>query len=337
MTVTAGRACATTGYLALCYHYLRPPKAQDRFPRLLGLSLDQLSDHLALFQRRYELLSPEEAWAIAYGSRGVEPHRYGVLLTFDDGLAEHVDAARMLSARGIRAFFFIPTCILRDRLPANPIIVHYGIAAYGLERFLQHYRAALEEEGLSPGDYDIPFRRGRDDPWMAIAAFKRTLTYRLPPHQTRRVLLHIYRRSLLHDHPDILTQMHLDRRQVEDILQLGHAIGVHSHSHVSIAGANLDEAEFLEEVVEPKRYLERTLEVPVNALSYPFGDPQDCLTWETLLRRTREYELAFTVQEVVNTKTSSPLELGRFAPTSSDTAETIHAKLTQMIQEHERR
>ena len=330
----AGTVSATGGYLALCYHYLRPPRARDPFPRILGLPMGQLSDHIDLFKQHYQVLSPEEARDGSYGERVLEPDRYGVLLTFDDGLAEHAEAAKALSAHGIRALFFIPTCVLRDGVPANPMIVHYGIAAYGLEGFLQRYRDGLKEVGLSADDYAISFRRGQDDPWATIAALKRTLTYRLPRHQTRRVLLDVYRRSLLHDFPDILAHMHLDRAQVQAILRLGHAVGVHSHSHVSIAGVDVDDAAFSEEVLEPKRYLERTFDMAVNALSYPFGDPQDCLTWETLIRRTQEFELAFTTQEIVNTNVTSPLELGRFAPAQSDTAQTIHAKITRLIQEH---
>lgn len=321
-----------SGYVALCYHYIRPPKAQDPFPRLLGTRRGEFHRHLALLQERYEVLSPAEAWRVSYDAGfSLRDGRVGLLLTFDDGLADHYRAACDLAERGIRALFFIPTCVLEDRLPANPTIIHYGIAAYGIEGFLQHARAALEEQGLPVDAYSARFQRGVDDPWVTIDAIKTLFTYRLPRRDARAMLLNIYRRSLLAEDPEALATMHLTPAQVREMLLMGHGIGTHSHSHVSIGATAIDESEFLTEVVAPKERLEQTFQISVNALSYPFGDPRDCLQWEELLRRTRAYDLAFTVQEAMNTKRTSPLELGRYQTRGADTAEAVDAALRRMM------
>ncbi len=319
------------GYLALCYHYIRPPKAQDPFPRILGTRVDGFLQHLDLFQRAYEVLSLADAWGVSYGGFSLKPDRDGLLLTFDDGLADHYQVAQLLAERGIRALFFLPTCVLQDALPANPTIVHYGVAAYGIGRFVELYRAALEAQRLPLAEHDVRFQRGQD-PWAAIATVKQQLTYRLRAQDARQILLEIYRRSLLADDPDVLGKMHLTQPQVAEMLRLGHAIGVHSHSHVSVGSAGLAPDEFTREVVAPKAYLEETFGVRATAFSYPFGERQDCLSWEALLRRTTSYTLAFTVEERMNTRQTSPFELGRLMPMGSDTAETIYVRLQQIRQ-----
>lgn len=324
------------GYVALCYHYLRPSKAQDPFPRLLGTRAEVFVRQLAMLKQQYQLLSPDDVWAFSHGDFQLEPDRQGVLLTFDDALSDHYHAACLLAEQGIRAFFFLPTCVLKDRLPANPTIIHYGIAAFGLEAFLAHYRAALAAQALPVDRYDVTFRRGTDDAWKAIAALKTVCRYRLKPQQARGVLLQIYRAALLRAYPEALTMMHLSAEQVRRMLQMGHAIGVHSHSHVSVAAADLGEAGFIDEVVAPKRYLQEMFGSRVSALSYPFGGKQDCLTWEALIGRTREYDLAFTVEQIVNTKQTSSLELGRYMPVSTDTEQTLHAAIERILESQER-
>ena len=335
MGVRAQAGPTTGGYVGLCYHYIRPPKDQDPFPRLLGTRREAFLQQLAMLKRHYEVLSPGDAQRFSYADFQLGPDRAGVLLTFDDALSDHYEAARLLAEQGIKALFFLPTCVLQDRLPANPTVIHYGIAAFGLEAFLGFYRAALEEHRLPLDQHDVRFERG-SDPWQAIAGLKTMVRYRLKPGQARAVLLHIYQQALVREYPDALARMHLSPEQVREILRMGHAIGVHSHSHVSVAGSALDEEQFTAEVVAPRRYLEETFGVPVNALSYPFGGKADCLTWESLIRRTRDYELAFTVEQILNTKETSPFELGRYMPVSTDTEAALHAVIERIAAEHER-
>lgn len=51
---------------------------------------------------------------------------------------------------------------------------------------------------------------------------------------------------------------------------------------------------------------------------------------EALLRKTKDYKLAFTVEKVVNTRDSNPFELGRLEPMSTDTPVTLIDELERM-------
>jgi peptidoglycan/xylan/chitin deacetylase (PgdA/CDA1 family) len=129
----------TPGYISLCYHYIRPDRAIDRFPKILCNRIDDFHKHIKLLKENFQILSPENALEFSNGSFSLENGKYGLLFTFDDGLSDHFTAAKILSEYGIKALFFIPTCVLADKLPANPTIIHYCLSAYSISNFLKNY------------------------------------------------------------------------------------------------------------------------------------------------------------------------------------------------------
>lgn len=306
------------GYVALCYHYIRSKKEEGPFRRILGNSVDEFYKHIKLLKSNYQVLLPEEILNFSYDDFSLDGDKYGVFISFDDGLSDHYPAARILAENGIKAIFFIPTCILIDRMPANPTIIHYCLARYGIDGFLKSYRQALEEFHLTHNNYILSYQKGSDDPWETIAKIKYIFKYGLSYKHIRCVLLHIHENLLLRDYPQALEIMHLTKEQIDEMLRMGHSIGVHSHSHISVAATSLDNENFRKEILNPKDYLEKSFHIPIEAFSYPFGEKQDCLFSEELINQTRAYKLVFTVERILNTKETNPLELGRYMPLSTD-------------------
>lgn len=73
----------------------------------------------------------------------------------------------------------------------------------------------------------------------------------------------------------------------------------------------------------------------MTAFSYPFGEKKDCLASKELLEKTNEYQMAFTVEKIVNTVTISPFTLGRYQPVSTDDASHLHEILNDIIKQEE--
>ncbi|MGD8786009.1 MAG: polysaccharide deacetylase family protein [Phycisphaerales bacterium] len=306
------------GYVALCYHYIRPEKKEKPFRRILGNSIDEFYKHIKLLKSNYQVLSPDEVLNFSYDGFSLIGDKYGLFISFDDGLSDHYHIASILAENDIKALFFIPTCILIDLMPANPTIIHYCLARYGIDGFLKAYRHALEEFHLTHTKYILPYKKDSDDPWETIAKIKYIFKYGLSYKNTRRVLLYIHKNLLLRDYPQALEIMHLTKEQISEMLRMGHSIGAHSHSHISVAATNLDNENFRKEILKPKEYLEKSFNVPIVAFSYPFGEKQDCLFSEELINQTKAYKLVFTVEKILNTKETNPLELGRYMPMSTD-------------------
>ena len=318
------------GFLTVCYHYIRPV-ANDPFPRILGTREDVFREHVQALQNAFQVISLSEAVAFFRGDFHFKEDKPGLLFTFDDGLSDHYTAARILAEHDIKAVFFIPTSILTDKLPINPVIIHYCLAHYGIDAFLKSYEGALEEHNLNFDDFAVTFKKGVDDPAKTISEIKSVFKYRLASRDSRNVLLCIYRNLFEKDFSEAMKIMHVTREQIQEMLDMGHHIGAHSHSHLSIASANLSEEDFKREMIFPKEYLEHTFTTNVKAFSYPFGERQDCFSSEELLRRTSAYALAFTVDRFLNTKSVSPLELGRHSVQSRDNVGKVLEDLQAMV------
>ena len=52
---------------------------------------------------------------------------------------------------------------------------------------------------------------------------------------SRKILLHIYETTLLEKYPNAMEIMHLTKEQISEMYEMGHSIGTHTHSHISVA------------------------------------------------------------------------------------------------------
>ena len=314
--------------MGLCYHYLRLNKQSDPFPRILGTNIDEFQNHLSMLQKNYQLISLEDASNLSYGGISFHKKNLGILITFDDGLADHYTAAKILSELNISAIFFIPTCILEEKLPANPTIIHYTIAVFGIEKFLKEFRESLVNNKLDSKLFDLQYSKSKDNLGETISRIKSTFKYKLGYYDSRKILLDIYKNLFSSEYKNMLSTIHLTESQIREMLEMGHHVGTHTYSHISVAATELNSDDFIKEIISPKNYLEQKFNTKVNSFSYPFGGKNDCLSSSELIKKTSEYNLAFTVEEILNTRNTSPYQLGRYQINSSDTS----FKLNSIIQ-----
>ena len=314
--------------MGLCYHYLRLNKQSDPFPRILGTNIDEFQNHLSMLQKNYHVISLKDALSISTGEDGFNKKNTGILITFDDGLSDHYTAAKILSELNISAIFFIPTCILEEKLPANPTIIHYTIAVFGIEKFLKEFREILVNNKLDKKLFDIQYSKDKDNVLDIISKIKSTFKYKLGYCNSRKILLDIYKNLFSSEYKNMLSTIHLTESQIRKMLEMGHYVGTHTYSHISVAATELNSDDFIKEIISPKNYLEQKFNTKVNSFSYPFGGKNDCLSSSELIKKTSEYNLAFTVEEILNTRNTSPYQLGRYQINSSDTS----FKLNSIIQ-----
>ncbi len=317
-------------FLSLCYHYIRPKKEFDLFPRLLGINIQEFQCHLDMLQENYEILEINDILNFFKKKGQINLQKIGMLLTFDDGLSDHYEAAKILYQNNIRGIFFIPTCIVDEKLPANPIIIHYVMEKFGISTFINEFNRAKNNYNLPKGDFDLNFNPG-DDIWKIISKIKTIFKYKLDYSLSRQILLQIYENLFLPKFPNAMEIMHLTKDQISEMIQMGHSIGTHSHTHISLHGQNYSKHIFEKEILYPKNYLDSNFGISVSSMSYPFGQSQDCFSSNDLKHLTNDYELCFTVNDILNTSNISPLEIGRYLPLSSDTASILDKKLRSIV------
>jgi peptidoglycan/xylan/chitin deacetylase (PgdA/CDA1 family) len=302
------------------------------FPRILGTAKNIFEDNIKMVKQNYTIVDQEDILEFTYSDSVFNNLKTGMLITFDDGLSDHYEAAKILAKNNINAIFFIPTCIIKEKLPANPTIIHYCIAKYGIDGFLKFYKISLEKLNLHNKHFLIDFVKEKDDPWNTIKKIKLMFKYTLDYNNARQILIDIYKNSLLKDSPNALELMHLSEYQIKKMLDMGHSLGVHTHTHISVGPTKLSEEDQKLELSEPKKILENKFNTSIKTFSYPFGETDDCLTENALSKYLKEYKLIFTVEEIMNTKNTSPYELGRYQPISTDTTKILEKKLQKIEQ-----
>lgn len=277
----------------------------------------------------YRIISPDDAVNFSSGAFEFPNDKPGILLTFDDGLSDHFDASEILHQYGLKALLFLPTCALIDGLPANPNIIHYCVAKYGVKRLLARYEAALDQFKVTNPNFQIHYDQTHETD--NIETLKQHLNYSISPATSRTIFLDIYNNLLVQDFPNAIQLIHLSKIQITRILAWGHSLGAHSHTHVSLGASGLSRTQLRTELLSPTEYLEQIFDVRINAIAYPFGETKDCLTTAQLRSHTSAYKLAFSGKPILNTSSTPSLELGRYMVMSTDSTQRLREIVDNII------
>jgi peptidoglycan/xylan/chitin deacetylase (PgdA/CDA1 family) len=247
---------------ALMYHYVRdaadPPRV--RYPAMDLATFDAQLDQICRTRTPVTWGAVHESLA---GGRSLPSD--AILLTFDDGLADHHrHVLPRLVGRGLAATFFVLAREPRDGLAIGHAL-HVIAAAIGPERLREHVLARLEpadakrylelEAGLramSPADADDPWKR----------PLQRELEASAGPILADLVSLHVG------PEPDVARQLYLSRGQLVELVANGMTLGGHGRDHP-----------WLDAVGGPRRHREIAVSAELLTLllpgpwpfAYPYG------------------------------------------------------------------
>jgi len=294
------------------YHYVRPD--DDRPPsgyyRLDRADFRSQLDH---FERRYDVLDGDDARAVLDGER--PPSDDDLLLTFDDGLADHHEwVLPELRSRGLCGLFFVSTGPLDGRALAVHR-VHALLGSHPSDAVHDALRDAMAARGVArdaEGATDTYGEGGASgEAADAAATVKRLVNFEVPPEAVDGVLDAVEERLSA---PSIDPgAFYLSETRLRSLDEAGMLLGAHSVTHPVLS--RLPEAaqraeirgsfDRLEAVVGP---LDRRL------FAYPYGGPATFDETTTELLRAAACDAAFTtVSGSVRRDdlVSRPLELPR--------------------------
>ncbi len=314
------------GFYSLCYHYIRKDK-DDPIPRLFGTKIGEFSEHLNMIKKEYSPISLDDVTSFFNNKLDFSNKKNGLLITFDDALADQFEVAKILAENDISAVFFIPTCIIKDELPANPVIIHYAVAIHGMKQFLEKLKNILQKRySNNLKQFERVFLE--KDVWVSIEMIKNIFHYELEPSLSRDMLIDIFS-NMVQSEKIKTNDIHLTKDRIRKLLKMGHTIGTHSHSHVSLAREIINDDYIEKELVKPKEHLMDYFDIDINCMSYPFGESRDCLKAQELFKQTNAYQLAFTIEHKLNTKDTPPLEIGRYMVDSRDDVNVLKKKIEE--------
>jgi len=245
------------------------------------------------------------------------------VITFDDSLKEQAEViSPYLADQNISGVFNLSTCIFENE-PLTPQVVHFGTAYYGVRKFFSLLSMYLGEVGIEKNDYQ---RMGENyiDIYDLHRKIKRFLKYDLSGRDERVLLMHIWNNHLVKDVPDIMQKVYMSKQDVRNLINMGHEIGCHTHTHPLINDQTFNKQIMEEEIKKPKRILEEITEKVVDIFAYPYAKKEDILFNKENINSVRSlgFDILFTIYDTGSKKIDKNY-VGRYSSQSTDSIDDL--------------
>lgn len=252
---------ANSDFYSVMYHYVRPLEKSN----LRTLPLSNFFQQLDWIKENSRFVTRDE-W-LRFRNHRIAPS--GALLTFDDGLKDHISyVIPELEKRGIFAIFYICTNPL-EGIPLAVHIAHILLSNNPAKALLDALKAKLSIGTSSEIKEDSHKAYEKQDHSSIEKEFKLLVNWSISNHEIRPKLVEMFTEFESRDLSDFVGSWYLNRDEVRLISSKGFEIGSHSCSHNPMA--NLSESEIKRELEFSKSHLEDITSTSVTSFCYPYG------------------------------------------------------------------
>lgn len=263
------------------YHYVRD-LVRSRFPAIKGLSIDGFRRQLDYIQSHFTPVAVENLIEVlANPGRELPPN--SILLTFDDGYADHFsNVFPLLDARGIQGCFF-PT--------VQPVVEHRVLDVNKIQFVLAAVPDAgklLDEVFVLVDELRCQFALKTREDYLSgvtenhrydsreVLIVKRLLQRELPEPARAEIVHRLFAKYVTFDEAAFACELYMSMDQLLCLKHHGMHIGSHGNAHVW-----LDHVPLEAQAAEVDRSLEFLGEIGVRkdkwTMCYPYGGFNDSL------------------------------------------------------------
>jgi peptidoglycan/xylan/chitin deacetylase (PgdA/CDA1 family) len=217
------------------YHYVRD-LTRSRYPRIKGLDLRLFREQLQYLRRHYVPIAMEQLLAACSGGEPLP--RNAVLLTFDDGYADHFQYVLPILEEYAFSGCFFPAgqpCLEGRMLDVNKI--HHLLASItNPDQLVAELFAALDARRStlpleSNEEYWGAYACGSRFDGPPITFIKRMLQVVLPAPLRQELIDELFRRHVTYDEHALAQELYLSLDQLRCMRRHGMYIGGHSYAH----------------------------------------------------------------------------------------------------------
>jgi peptidoglycan/xylan/chitin deacetylase (PgdA/CDA1 family) len=288
----------------LRYHAICGDEGHAYADPSICISPSAFSEHVRYLAANYTVLPLPEVVLRLRHSRPLP--RNSAVITFDDGYADNLAAARTLHQFGLPATFYITAGCLAGEQPFWPIEIRALI--HGTRRPLVRLTAAGTIVEIVV------------DSELARTQAVRNVTKLFKAHSiaAREAMREELRaQSSAVNVPDYMLRWD----QVAEMHRLGMTIGSHTLTHPNLPNAGPRDARY--EIASSKARLERELGIPVTMFSYPNGGAERYMTSEiAYMVREAGFESATTSRNAFVSRASDLFALERIQ---------VHERLEDLV------
>ncbi|MCG3864928.1 polysaccharide deacetylase family protein [Photobacterium sp. Ph5] len=278
------------------YHYVREIK-DSRYPDIKGMEVEDFIKQISFFLENYNIVKMEDVVACSNGI--LELPVNALLLTFDDGYAEHFNYVYpILKEMNIQGSFFVPVkpVIENELLDVNKI--HFILASINnINHLVSDIKSDIE---LYKNKYHLKSFDEYFSEWAISNRFdnkevifiKRMLQHVLPEELRNTLSSKYFSKYVKINEKSFAKELYMNTYQLKQLIRDGMHVGCHGYDHY--CWNKLDEKSLQVEIMKSKEFL---LSLGCNmqkwTACYPYGSFSDDVASELLVQNCK---LAFTTE-----------------------------------------
>lgn len=306
----------------ICYHYI---KRDDEFQRIWAHDFKLFKTHIDYLKENYPPISLEQL-ELALNNKLVLPPKCSII-TFDDGLKEHVRVGEYLTQNKISAVFNVCGDVILKRKAVIVQTIHFGTAFFGVKKFAIMIEKYIQDESIKAKYRDLISNIEDRDIMTVHSSIKNFFNKNSEHYLILDTMRMFWKNELEKVTPGIFDRVFMDVEDLKYLISIGHSIGLHTASHISFKHSK-EEDLFKKEIIDPKKSLEEILNYEIKCFAYPFGKEDDILESNQYYSKFREvgFDYIFTTY-YDNIPSLRPQNLGRYLTQSGDSLEDLESNL----------
>ena len=297
-------------FLAVDYHYIGE-KDRYPYPGIHSITPGELESQLNELSRYFTFVGIEDIKNAVM--RKVSLPARSIVVTFDDGLKEHFEnALPVLDRMKVPFIFFVNSKPYSDKKALTVHKIHFlrsVVAVNELLRFIEDALAVLFKTSFSLKEIKSsmpPHIYPYDDDDSKLVKY--IFNFFLPRERSDAMADYIFQSYC--GETEFCKKFYMNEDELKLIHSRYKAIGLHGHSHLSIA--ELPEKEADREVWLCKKTIEDIVSDEIICLSYPFGYLNSVSLREEKIAQAAGLVFCFTMEMCFNRDVSiAPYLLGR--------------------------
>lgn len=295
---------------AIMYHYVR--EFDSNLPFFRFLHKDSFASQLDWLSENFGMASNDD-WSAATAGQFINDDK--VVLTFDDGLKDHIKYVfPQLKSRGMWGIFYICSGPYISGRALDVHKVHLLLGRLGENAFAVLKKIVqpemLSDEGREAFDKGAYATQSNSKP---VEQFKRYLNYYII-YEYREIVLDKLMQDIFDcKEKDLVKELYLSIEDIRDLSRLGMIVGSHTVTHRVLS--RLSKNEQRDEIFNSQEFFESVLGVIPTTFCYPYGGDHSFTGDTQNLLDEAGIEFAFSVEPrdcSLNDFTNLRLKLPRY-------------------------
>ena len=276
---------------SIMYHYVRRFSRDSPYSRHKDIKL--FNEEILKLKNNY-FFNVTEA---INDFNNIKQQSKSILLTFDDGIKDHLEVAEILHKLSIKATFYIPIQPYIDGKLLNVHKAHLIISKFGacsLDMLLElcqsldiDYKVLVNKKEQE--FFESRYQQQEDE--RKIKEFKKIINYCGSIGLRDKILDTLLEKNKINKKA---SEFYLTIEEIKYISSLGFEIGSHGVSHSVMS--RLSDKEQQNEMYNSKKFLENVIQNSVTSFCYPYGRRNSYNEKSLDLLRQTNYKNAISVE-----------------------------------------